>query len=68
MLPGRPAHHTQAQVADAIVTMILDRKRQLILTPIGTIADRAHRISPALVENIIARAQASEMAVFADFS
>lgn len=68
VLPDRPAHHSQAQVADAIVGMILKRRRQLILTPIGTIADRAHRVSPGLVESIIARAQASEMALFKDFS
>ena len=67
-LPDRPAHHSQAQVADAIVGMIVKRSRQIILTPIGSIADRAHRISPALVERIVARAQASEMAMFKDFS
>lgn len=68
VFPDRPAHHSQAQVADAIVGMILKRRRQLILTPVGSIADRAHRISPALVESIIARARDSEMALFKDFS
>jgi dihydroflavonol-4-reductase len=68
MLPGRPAHHSQAQVADAIVEMILERRRQVILTPLGTVADRAHRISPGLVERIIARARDSGSAVFAELS
>ncbi len=68
MLPDRPAHHSQAQVADAIVGMISKRKRHVTLTPMGNIGGLAHRISPALVERIIARAQASEMSMFKDFS
>lgn len=68
LLPDRPAHQTQAQVATELVSMITKRKRQVILTPIGKVGALAHRLSPRLVEAAITRAQASQLSVFQDFS
>ncbi len=68
LLPDRPAHQTQAQVADRIVAMMIERKARVTLTPVGHLGSFAHRLSPRMVERVIAKAQASELAVFKAFA
>ena len=68
LLPDRPAHQSQQEVADAIVAMIDRRRRQVVLTPIGRVGELAHRLSPTLVEKAITKAQASDAAIFRDFA
>jgi len=66
--PDRPAHHTQAEAAEKILGLIEKRKKQIIMTPAGTLGWIAHRLSPGLMENLILRAQAGRWAVFRRFS
>lgn len=66
--PDRPAHHTQAQAAQLILRMIKNRKRKLIMTPVGHLGAFVHRLSPSLVEGAILRAQASSWKIFKNFS
>jgi NAD(P)-dependent dehydrogenase (short-subunit alcohol dehydrogenase family) len=66
--PDRPSHHTQASAAEAIVSAICRRRRQTVLTPIGKLGQLAFRLSPAMVEWAIGRAQASRWKVFKAFS
>ena len=66
--PDRPAHQTQAQAAVEIVRVVERRRRRAVLTPIGKVGQMAYRVSPALVEWAIGRAQASQWAVFKSFS
>ncbi len=68
ILPDRPAHHTQAFAAEAILALIEGRRRKKIMTAVGILADIAHRISPALVEWIIAQAQARRWGPFREFA
>jgi len=68
VLPGRPAHHTQAHAASLIVRMIRKRKRRLIMTPVGNLGWVIYRLSPGIVEKVILRAQASQWGVFKSFS
>jgi dihydroflavonol-4-reductase len=68
VLPDRPAHHTQAHAAGLILKMIKERKRQLIMTPIGGLGWLAHRLSPSFVEWAILRAQSSQWKIFKQFS
>lgn len=66
--PDRPAHHTQAYAAGLILDLIEQRRRQIIMTPVGHLGSIAHRLSPAFVEWAILRAQASQWKVFQQFS
>ncbi len=51
--PDRPAHMTQAQVANEICRVVEHRKRNAVLSPIGKLAGFAAWLSPDLVEQII---------------
>ncbi len=66
--PDRPAHHTQAHAADLIVKLLEKRKKQLIMTPIGTLGWLIYRLSPAIVENAVLFAQSSNLGIFKRFS
>ena len=66
--PDRPAHHTQAQAARLIVDLLRRRKRHLIMTPAGSAGWLVYRLSPALLEGLILRAQAAQWGVFKRFS
>jgi len=66
--PERPAHHTQAYAARLIVDMLRQRKRHLIMTPAGSLGWLAYRLSPALLEWLILRAQAGQWRIFKRFS
>ncbi|MFH2006180.1 MAG: SDR family NAD(P)-dependent oxidoreductase [bacterium] len=68
VLPGRPAHHTQAYAAGLIIKLIEQRRKQLIMTPIGGVGYLAHRFAPRFVEWAILKAQASQWKVFQQFS
>lgn len=67
VLPERPAHQTQEEAARDIVKMMVQRKRRVVLTPIGKLGALAYRLSPAFVEWAIGKAQASEMGLFKRF-
>lgn len=66
--PDRPAHHTQAHAADLIVHMLAKRKRQLIMTPAGSVGAFVYRLSPTLLEWLILKAQAGQWAIYKRFS
>ena len=66
--PDRPAHHPQSLAASLIVKMIEERKRRLIMTPIGRFGWMVYRVSPALVEKAILFAQSRELAIYKRFS
>jgi NAD(P)-dependent dehydrogenase (short-subunit alcohol dehydrogenase family) len=66
--PDRPAHHPQSLAASLIVKMIEERKRRLIMTPVGKFGWMAYRLSPALVERAILFARSRELAVYKRFS
>ena len=68
ILPERPAHHTQEQAADRIVRMLMKRRKQLVLTPIGNLGRLAYRLSPGLVERAVLLAQTTEFGLFKRFS
>lgn len=68
MMPDRPAYQTQDQVAAEIVGLIDRRRRQVVLTPVGRLGELAHRLSPRLVESVIARAQAGDSRLFRQFA
>ena len=68
MKPDRPAHHTQAYAAGLIIKLIEQRRRQIIMTPIGGLGYLAHRFAPGLVEWAILKAQASQWKMFQQFS
>jgi len=68
VLPDRPAHHTQAEAAEAIVAMIRRRDRQRIMTPVGNLGAALHRLAPDTVERVILWAQSSQWKVFRRFS
>jgi len=68
VLPDRPAYSTQAEAAEAILELVSKRRRQRIMTHFGTLGWLAHRLSPSLVEGVIARAQASQWSLFKQFS
>lgn len=51
--PNRPAHMTQAQVARQVVQLVQTRQRQVVLTPIGKLAQLAAWLSPETVEKTI---------------
>lgn len=67
-LPDRPAHHTQAQAAELILELIAHRRRELVMTPIGTLGGLAYRLSPELVERAILWAKTSQLGIFKRFS
>ncbi len=66
--PDRPAHHTQAHAADLIVRMLARRRRQLIMTPAGSVGALVYRISPRLLEWLILKAQAGQWGIYKRFS
>lgn len=66
--PDRPAHNSQAFAAETILKVIEQEARQQIMTPIGNVGWIVHRLSPSLVEGLIARAQASQWKMFQKFS
>lgn len=66
--PDRPAHHSQAYAAGLVVRMLEQRRKQIVMTPIGNIGWLAHRLSPGLVERLVLRAQATRWKVFQQFS
>jgi NAD(P)-dependent dehydrogenase (short-subunit alcohol dehydrogenase family) len=66
--PDRPAHHTQAHAAELIAGMLLKRKKQLIMTPIGTLGWMIYRLSPAIIEKAVLFAQSSKIGIFKKFS
>lgn len=66
--PDRPAHHTQAFAADLIVKMLAKRKRQLIMTPAGSLGAAVYRLSPGFLEWLILKAQAGQWAIYKRFS
>lgn len=66
--PDRPAHHTQAFAASMVLRLIEERKRQLIMTPIGNLGWVAHRLAPNFVEWAILKAQAGQWSIFKNFS
>ena len=66
--PDRPAHHTQAHAADLIINMLAKRKRQLIMTPAGSVGAFVYRMSPALLEWLILKAQAGQWGIYKRFS
>ncbi len=66
--PDRPAHHSQDYAAGLILDLIVQRKRQIIMTPVGGLGWVVHRLSPSFVEWAIGRAQASQWKVFKQFS
>ncbi len=68
VLPDRPAHHTQAQVAEAILDQMERRKRQVIMTPIGTVGWIANRLAPGLVEKVIGFAKRRRLAIYERFA
>lgn len=68
VLPDRPAHHTQAQAAAAILGMVRRRQRRLVLTPVGRLGDLAYRLSPTLVEQAILLAQRHQAGIFRAFA
>ena len=68
VLPDRPGYSTQAEAAEEILELVRRRRRQRIMTHIGTVGWLAHRLSPSLVEGLIARAQASQWSLFKQFS
>jgi dihydroflavonol-4-reductase len=68
VLPDRPAHHTQAYAASLILDLIEQRKRQVIMTPVGQLGGVVHRLSPTFVEWAILKAQASQWKMFQQFS
>ncbi len=66
--PDRPAHHSQDDAADSIVRMLEKRKRQMIMTPIGSLGWIAYRLSPRLVERAVLWAQSSDLGICQRFS
>ncbi len=66
--PDRPAHHTQAHAAEKILDMIEKRKRRTIFTASGVAGWLAYRMSPALVEGAILKAQSSQLGLYKKFS
>lgn len=66
--PDRPAHHTQAYAADLIVKMLAKRKRQLIMTPAGSLGAFVYRMSPGFLEWLILKAQAGQWGIYKRFS
>ena len=66
--PDRPAHHTQAYAASLVIDMLLKRKKQLIMTPVGKFGALVHRLSPRFVEWVILKAQAGQWGPFKEFS
>jgi len=66
--PDRPAHHTQAYAAAAILRLIARRRGRRVMTPIGAVASLAHRISPALVEGAIRWAGRRNLGLYRRFS
>lgn len=67
-LPQRPAHHTQAQAARQILSMIVKRKREVTLTAVGKLGALAYRLSPSAVERTIRGAQTRSWRVFRQYS
>ena len=69
LLPAdRPAHHTQAHAATLIYSMLLKRKKQLIMTPIGTLGWLIYRLSPSIIEKAVLFAQSGKLSIFKRFS
>jgi len=66
--PDRPAHHTQAHAAKLIIKMVEKRKKQLIMTPAGSIGWLIYRLSPTLVEKAVLMAQSGEWGIYKRFS
>jgi short-subunit dehydrogenase len=52
--PVRPAHLRQDEVAKHVADLIGARRRRLVLTPLGKLADLLVRLSPGLVEKLVA--------------
>jgi dehydrogenase/reductase SDR family member 7B len=67
VLPDRPAHHSQDKAGKLIIDMIAKRKRQIVMTPIGSLGWFAHRLSPNLVERIVLWAKESQIGLFKSF-
>jgi dihydroflavonol-4-reductase len=68
LAPDRPAHQTQDAVAAELVAMLDRRRRQVVLTPVGKLGAAAHRLSPLLVERVVAHAEASDARAFRSFA
>ena len=66
--PDRPAHHTQEHAAKLIIKMIEKRKRQLIMTPAGSIGWIVYRLSPAIIEKAVLMAQSGQWGIYKRFS
>lgn len=64
---NRPEHHTRKQAAGIILKAMEKRKKKIVMTPLGKFGWVAHRISPALSEKIILKAQSCEWKVFRQF-
>jgi dehydrogenase/reductase SDR family member 7B len=50
---NRPPHDTPERVAAAIVKMIEDRRREVVLTPMGKLTAILQRLSPVLLERLL---------------
>ncbi len=66
--PDRPAHHTQDFAAGLIIKMLEKQKKQLIMTPVGTLGWLIYRLSPAIVEKAILLAKSSQIGIYKRFS
>ena len=66
--PDRPAHHTQDFAAQKILQLMERRKRQIVMTPAGTLGWLIYRLSPGIVERAVLFAQSSSLGVFQKFS
>ncbi len=64
---NRPEHHSQKQAANIILKAMEKRKKKVVMTPLGKFGWIAHRISPALSEKIIQKAQSCELKVYKRF-
>ncbi|MBW1811166.1 MAG: SDR family oxidoreductase [Deltaproteobacteria bacterium] len=67
ILPDRPAHHSQDKAGKLVVDLITKRKRQVVMTPIGSLGWFAHRLSPLLVEKVVLWAKESQIGLFKSF-
>jgi len=50
---NRPPHDTPERVAAAIVKMVENRRREMVLTPVGKLTAILQRLSPALLERLL---------------
>lgn len=67
-LPDRPAHHTQKQAASIILRMIKQRKRWIVMTPVGILGWTFYRIAPSLLEKMVIMAKTNQWGIYKKFS